>query len=171
MRPENLTRTSAFHWGHWVFFVNFVEGFLSDPVDSPSKNHARNAASSSSNSNMKALRMWQGMWQGESWNVMDIEFQTSQTSIIKPSNGTKDRRHRPLSIPESSAIDKPDVSDVNRERPMTPRGCDGLFTRIVVGLLAKLAAPILYVPDPLFGIANDWFCGSEAQSLELGQLI
>ena len=55
--------------------------------------------------------MWQGMWQGEkhgmswilSWNVMDIEFQTSQTSIIKPSNGTKDR-HRPLSIPESSAI-------------------------------------------------------------------
>ena len=106
-----------------------------------------------------------------SWNVMDIEFQTSQTSIIKPSNGTKDRRHRPLSIPESSAIDKPDVSDVNRERPMTPRGCDGLFTRIVVGLLAKLAAPILYVPDPLFGIANDWFCGSEAQRLRAWSLV
>lgn len=93
------------------------------------------------------------------------------TSNIKPSNGTKDRR-RPLSIPESSAIDKPDV---NRERPMTPRGCDGLFTRTAVGLLAKLAAPILYLPDPLFGIANAMpaigFAAQRLRGSELGQLI
>ena len=98
-------------WGFWSK-MNQKEIQGGDPVDSPTKSMPEMRLPAHRTQTWRPWLDVAGNVAGRVMDivmdivtdiVMDIEFQTSQTSIIKPSNGTKDR-HRPLSIPESSAI-------------------------------------------------------------------
>ena len=143
-------------WGFWSKMKPGNSGWRSRGFTD--KIHARNAASSSSNSNMKALvgcgrecgrernTECHGYCHGMSW-ILSFKHHKHQSS--NPVTARKIGIDPWVSL---SLLQSTRCLRCQSWAPDDTQGM-GLFTRIV-GLLAKLAAPILYVPDPLFGIAN-----------------